>query len=209
MRANRILSYLKWLLPHLVNFGLASVIMLAVSPAMTGEFAQAQAGGAIVGERLTTSAEVEAINLDKRLVTLKAKDGESFTVKVGEAVQNLPQVKVGDTVEVDYYEAVALDVSKPKPGSAPGVSVTEEAVRAKKGELPAGAEAEVITYTSQIVGINRPQSTLTVMGADDQIYAIKVQDPKAQQLLENELKVGDMVHVSFVEAVAVAVKPKG
>lgn len=209
MSANRILYYLKWLLPHPVNFGLASVIILAVSLAMTGEFAQAQAGGAIVGEKTTTSAEVEAINLDKRLVTLKGEDGKSFTVKAGKAVQNLDQVEVGDTVEVDYYEAVALDVSKPKPGSAPGVSVTEEAVRAKKGELPAGAEAEVITYTSEIVGIDRPQSILTVMGADDQIYAIKVKDPKAHQLLENELKVGNMVHVSFVEAVAVAVKPKG
>ena len=102
-----------------------------------------------------------------------------------------------------------MDVSKPKPGSAPGVSVTEEAVRAKKGELPAGAEAEVITYTSQIVGIDRPQSTLTMMGADDRIHTIKVQDPEAQQLLENELKVGDMVQISFIEAVAVAVRPKG
>ena len=199
----------KRLLTYPVNLGIASAIVLAVSLATLGGFAQAQTGGAIVGERLTASAEVEAINLDKRLVTLKAEDGESFTVKVGEAVQNLSQVEVGDTVEVDYYEAVALDVSKPKPGSAPGVSAMEEAVRARKGELPAGAEAEVITYTSEIVGIDRPQSTLTMMGADDRIHTIKVQDPEAQQLLENELKVGDMVQVSFIEAVAVAVRPKG
>lgn len=200
----------KRLLAYFVNLGIASAIVLAVSLAMTGGFAQAQTGatgGAIVGEKITASAEVEAINLDKRLVTLKGEDGESFTVKVGKAVQNLPQVKVGDTVEVDYYEAVALDVSKPKPGSAPGVSVTDEAVRAKKGELPAGAEAEVITYTSEIVGIDRPQNTLTVMGANDEIHTIKVKDPEAQEMLQDDLKLGDMVQISFIEAVAVAVKP--
>ena len=200
----------KRLVTYSVNLGIASAIVLAVSLVTTGGFAQAQTyatGGAIVGEKITASAEVEAINLNKRLVTLKGEDGKSFTVKVCKAVQNLPQVEVGDTVDVDYYEAVALDVSKPKPGSAPGVSVTEEAVRAKKGELPAGAEAEVITYTSEIVGIDRPQSTLTIAGADDQIHTIKLKDPAAQEMLENDLKLGDMVQVSFIEAVAVAVKP--
>ena len=181
MNAKRLVSYS-------MNFGIASAIVLAVSLATMSGFAQAQTGakggGAMVGEKITTSAKVEAINLDKRLVTLKGKDGKSFTVKVGKAVQNLPQVEVGDTVEVDYYEAVALDVSKPKPGSAPGVSATEEAVRAKKGEMPAGAEAEVITYTSEIVGIDRPQSTLTMMGADDRIHTIKVKDPEDQEMLE-------------------------
>jgi translation elongation factor P/translation initiation factor 5A len=203
MRGKRLLDFSK-------NLGIASALALALS--LTAPFGSAHAqtgvtGEAVVGEMVTATATVEKINLDKRLVTLKPADGEAFTVKVGEAVENLPQVEVGDTVEVDYYEAVALDISEPKAGSAPGESVTEEAVRAKKGEMPAGAEADVVTYTSEIVGIDRPQNTVTLMGPDDHIHTVKVENPEVQEMLD-QLKLGEMVQISFIEAVAVAVRPE-
>ena len=42
MRTKRLLSYPKWLLAYPVNFGIAAAIVLAVSLATAGGFAQAQ-----------------------------------------------------------------------------------------------------------------------------------------------------------------------
>jgi len=46
-------------------------------------------------------------------VTVKGPKGNVNTVKVGDHVKNLDQVKVGDQVVVRYTEAVAISVEKP------------------------------------------------------------------------------------------------
>jgi len=59
------------------------------------------------------TANVEAVDLKKRTVTVKGPKGNVNTVKVGDHVKNLDQVKVGDQVVVRYTEAVAISVEKP------------------------------------------------------------------------------------------------
>ena len=69
----------------------------------------------IVQESLVTeTAIVQTIDLKNRVVTLKDKDGHVADIKVGEKVKNLPQVKVGDQVEVTYTQALAIAVSQLK-----------------------------------------------------------------------------------------------
>ena len=58
-----------------------------------------------------TAAAVERIDAEKRTITLKAPDGGTRTMKVGEDV-NLKDVKVGDQVAVRTTEAVAIDINK-------------------------------------------------------------------------------------------------
>jgi len=55
---------------------------------------------------VTKTATVQAIDLDKRVVTLKGEKGNVFDLKVGEEAKNLPQVKVGDRVTVQLYESL-------------------------------------------------------------------------------------------------------
>ena len=57
-------------------------------------------------------ATVTSIDLDKRLVTLKADNGNQTTVEVSPDVTNLPQVKAGDKVVVDYYQGLAAQFRK-------------------------------------------------------------------------------------------------
>ncbi|MRR08399.1 MAG: hypothetical protein EG828_16060, partial [Deltaproteobacteria bacterium] len=95
-------------------FILVAAFLLALSLS-TGVFAQATKGAApaeqpkVVKERMAVmTATVQAIDLEKRMVTLKGPKGEVRTIKVGEEAVNLPQVKVGDLVTVKYYESLAV-----------------------------------------------------------------------------------------------------
>jgi hypothetical protein len=58
------------------------------------------------------TAKVEAIDYDKRTVTLMGPQGNRRMVKVDESVKRLNEVKPGDEVVVRYTEAVAIAFSK-------------------------------------------------------------------------------------------------
>jgi Cu/Ag efflux protein CusF len=110
---------------------------------------------------VTASAVVEGIDQKSRMVTLKESDGQRLRFKVSDDVKNLQQVKKGDQVNVSYYESVMLQLHKPG-DATPGVTVAEEAERAKPGELPAGAVAEVVTVTAKVIGVDRTAHTATL-----------------------------------------------
>jgi Cu/Ag efflux protein CusF len=67
--------------------------------------------GGAVGQRITFTATIEAIDLDKHTVTLKGPGGNSQTIKARNPA-NLKKVKVGDLVDIAYTEAVAIKVDK-------------------------------------------------------------------------------------------------
>jgi hypothetical protein len=58
------------------------------------------------------SATVEAVDLKNRIVTLRGPKGNVVTLKVGDHVKRLGEVKVGDTVAARYTEIVEISVSK-------------------------------------------------------------------------------------------------
>jgi hypothetical protein len=67
----------------------------------------------VITSVVEATANVEAVDLKKRTVTVKGPKGNVNTVKVGDHVKKLDQVKVGDQVVVRYTEAVAISVEKP------------------------------------------------------------------------------------------------
>jgi Cu/Ag efflux protein CusF len=163
--------------------------------------AAAQPMGGTIGQDVSTvTAEVEKIDLKKRLVTLRGPDGKKVTVHVGEEARNLAQVKKGDRVKVAYYESVAYQVRKPGEAT-PGVSVAASAARAQPGAQPGGIAGSVTTVTSTIQAIDPRKPSVTLQGPDGDLVTIKVRDPKK---LEN-VKVGDLVEISYSEAVAISV----
>ncbi|MDC4224792.1 MAG: hypothetical protein MPW15_11330 [Candidatus Manganitrophus sp.] len=58
------------------------------------------------------TANVEAVDPDKHTVTLKGPEGNSTTIAVDPQV-NLDKINVGDKVDVQYTEALALKVTSP------------------------------------------------------------------------------------------------
>ena len=58
-------------------------------------------------------ATVQAIDLEKRELTLKGPLGEVSTVTVDKAVKRLDEIKAGDQVTAKYYLSVAAELREP------------------------------------------------------------------------------------------------
>jgi Cu/Ag efflux protein CusF len=150
---------------------------------------------------ITATATVEAIDLQKRVVTLKGPKGNVFDVTVGEEARNLPQVKVGDEVKVKYYESIALRLVKPGEGVA-GIQETESLARARQGEKPGGVAGRQVSLTATITAINKKKQEATLKGPDGKTVTVKAENPKNLE----KVKVGDQIEITYTEALAISVE---
>ena len=90
-----------------------------------------------MGDVITLTATVQAVDLENRLVTLKGERGRVVTVNVGEEVRNLDQVRVGDRVLVTYREAMAIQlIREPTSGGVTERRDTLSGSRAPLGQRP-------------------------------------------------------------------------
>jgi hypothetical protein len=179
----------------------ASTGAMAEKPAATAVAVEAKGptGGA-VAQAVEIEATVTAIDKAKRTVTLKGPRGNSAELAVSDEVKNLDQVKVGDTIKLKYYEALSLKLDK-APGAKPGITYTEDLVRAKGGEKPAGAVQRKVTVVGTVTAIDEKAQLVTVRGPQGNEVEIKVQDAAK---LKN-VKTGDLVKATYAEALVVSV----
>jgi len=162
----------------------------------------AEKPGQVVEESVVTAqARVLKVDQKSRVVTLHNAEGETFDVKVGEEVRNLPQVKKGDDVVVTYYESLALTLRKPGEAT-PGVTTTDAAHRAKPGEKPGGAVGSQTTITATVVGINKQKGTVTLKGAGGKVVTVTAREPRRL----DPVKVGDLIEAVYTEALAISVE---
>jgi ABC-type Fe3+-hydroxamate transport system substrate-binding protein len=189
---------------RIIGTVMAALVTMAVAGmALAADKEQPAKQTRVERERVVTAtATVQAVDLEKRVVTLKGAKGNVFDLKVGPQARNLPQVKVGDTVTVKYYESIAYRLLKPgeKP-TEPQLAV--EAGRTKAGKKPGGVLASEITITATIEAIDKKTNKVTAKGPDGNSFTVKAQDPKNLDLI----KVGDNVEITYTEAVAIAVTP--
>ncbi len=185
----------------------AGVLALAAGPA----FAQQPPAGSDVqqpsgtaGQLLSTTVNVVNVDRDKRELTLRNPNGESFVVHVPESVRRFDEIKPGDQINLTYYRAIAISLQPP--GAPSGMSESQSTQRST-GALPAGAMERKITTSVQIVGIDRDRNTLTVRGPAGRVETIAVGDPQNQRALRN-LKPGDRLQVTYTEAMAAAIEPR-
>jgi hypothetical protein len=181
-------------------FGLVLVNGVIAKQKGSEEFEKSKPSG-LKARTVKVVATVEAIDLDKRTVTLKGPQGNIFELKVQERVKNLSQVKVGDQVNVRYHEAVAIKVLEP--GSAEAKQTTTSVESAKPGEKPAGAVTKKTTMTAVIEAIDAKNQIVTFKGSEGNTIDLKVKDPKYLE----KVKVGDRLTVEYTQALAVSVEP--
>ncbi len=82
----------------------------------TESTARAAPGGKPAGSytrNVNVSATVEALDVDSRNVTLRCPKGNRITLRVGDHVKNLDEVKVGDLVNAGYTESIDIAVTEP------------------------------------------------------------------------------------------------
>ncbi|HYS94003.1 MAG TPA: hypothetical protein VEL48_11255, partial [Candidatus Acidoferrales bacterium] len=66
------------------------------TPPAASDKPSAGAPGVVMADVVVINATVEAVDKDKRTVTLKGSGGRSVTLKVGPNAKNFDQIKVGD-----------------------------------------------------------------------------------------------------------------
>jgi hypothetical protein len=151
---------------------------------------------------LEARATVTAIDLSQREISLTDAKNGTVVVEVPEEVKNLDQIRVGDEVLVSYTEAIAWQV-KPASEGAPGVSADAGVSSAKPGDKPSGKVGRTITLTATITKIDLANGTVTLTGPGGNSKTIKARDPSNLK----KVQVGDLVDITYTEALAVSVTP--
>jgi hypothetical protein len=180
------------------------IVFIAILAFVFAGRVQAQnSNGETVGASVTVTATVTSINQTTRKVSIKTNDGKKYSFIAGDNVVNLAQVKKGDVITAVYTEAIAYQVRKHNKQT--GVTVTDAAAAAQPGQKPAGAVMQQTTVAVTITAIDPTIPSVTFKGADGEIKTVKIKD--AQKL--NGVNVGDVVDITYTEAIAVKVDPAG
>jgi len=183
---------------------LATGLLFVSSVAVSAESASdIEKPGAMASELITLTATVEAIDLAKRLVTLKGPEGNTVTLKVDEQARNLSQVKVGDQVQADYLQSVALYAQKPD-GSLPAAAEIAAVERAPAGEKPGIAAIDSTMITATVESIDLEKRTVALKGPEGNTLNLRLDERTPN--MEN-LKAGDQVVARYTQAIAISVNP--
>jgi ribosomal 50S subunit-recycling heat shock protein len=179
----------------------AVVLCLAVTfPAFSQQKASAPKPGIEFGEVVVVTGKVVAIDRTDRSVAVQGQEGNVLVLEVGKAAKNFNQIKVGDQVKLEYYEAVAIYVGAG--GKPPQENVAVIAATAPKGMKPEGEVIEVVDVSATIQALDAAKRTLTIKGPHGNVIPLKV-DKSVKAF--DQLKVGDSIHVRYTEAVAISV----
>src|SRR5205823_2744077 len=187
----------------LVALGFFVVVAVAAPVvAQTGAVVAGKGPGmAGVAQTVTVTATITAIDKATRDVTLKGPQGNEVTVTAGPEVKKFDTLKVGDQVDVQYVEALTLELKK---GGGMVVARTEQkgAVGAKPGEQPAGAVGRQVTIVADVVAVDPARQVITLKGPKRTVD-LKVADPEQFKRIAK----GDQVEATFTQALALAVEP--
>ena len=165
----------------------------------TGSMTQRSPGSV---ERTThETMVVTGIDRSTRNVMLQNADGEKRTVQVPTDVKAFDTLKVGDRVDIDYYEAMAVSLAPP--GSKPAMTHRSGSTRMAEGGRVAGRET---TITAEVLNVDVPANKVTFKGPQGNARTVSVNDPAMQKKLPS-LKPGQMVQFVYTEAVAASIRP--
>jgi len=152
-------------------------------------------------------ATVTAIDMEKRLVTIEGPDGNSLVIQASDKVKNLPQVEVGDKVVMKYFDSITADIVKLGKDEKLGTEVIGAKATAPLGAKPGGAAAVEMTRRVEVVFVDPIQKFISVRSPDRGLRKISLKESPDLQHYLKELKAGDVVEVTYTEAMAIEVVP--
>lgn len=199
----------------LVHLALAALLVAAASCSKTPKEdasaknesqGSAQSAPIARGEAATVHASfsVEAVDVEKRLITLKGPHGNTGVYEVGDQVQRLSEIKAGDTIHAEYTVGAVAELREPtaEEKSAPLTEVTG-AARGTSEEPPAAGIGRVIRAVASIESLDPTAQNVTVKGPEEGLVTVHVEDPA----VFNNLKVGEPIVVTFAEKLVLSVQP--
>jgi hypothetical protein len=152
---------------------------------------------------LTVTAKVDAIDREKRELTLRSPSGEVSTVTVDEAVKRLDDINKGDEVNVKYYLSMLAELREPTAEEKKNpILISAGQTKAPKTAPPAVKSLRLIRAVATVEGLQRPTRLVTLKGPRGKYLTVKADDVKRME----KLHVGDTIVITFTEALAVAVE---
>jgi hypothetical protein len=179
----------------------AAAVSMPVHAQTGGAMVATAPGKAVAAERIKMTATITAIDKASRDVTLKGPQGNEVVVTAGPEVKNFDQMKVGDKVNIEYVEALALELKKGG-GMPVARSDTAGGGSAKPGEKPAGAAGRQVTVVADVVAVDPKTQRVTLKGPQRTVD-LRIPDPEQFKLIAK----GDQVQATYTQAAAISVEP--
>jgi hypothetical protein len=182
----------------------SALVAAVLGTALVLPFTQpAEAQGAFVEQVASVAAVVHDVDLTTRQVLLQIGEGEFVTVVAPEEVRNLPQVQVGDTVNLAFYGGIAASLAPV--GEAPiATDTTDALVRVEEGQRPAGASLRELTTTVTFDAYDPETHIVTFTGQTGVQRQVVVEEPEMRDFVAT-LETGDQVDVTVIEIIALEV----
>ncbi len=152
-------------------------------------------------ETATVTAKVVSIDYNKRIITLQDADGSTATYQVSPSIKRFDAIKVGDTISFVYQRSMALNMVKAGTAAIPSAS-SSPIVTELAGAKPGGMVSQTLTTTVTIQAMDKFKPSVTVKTQDGRVLTLAVRN---RDLLSG-FKVGDVVQVTYSQAMMIAVK---
>lgn len=189
--------------------GITRLATVAVWMAATAAWAQTESQMTVTREPTSTTAtgtakltaKIVKIDAPTRTVSLKSADGRVMDLVVGPEARNFEQLELGDTVSIEYREALTMGLKK---ASGPlSMRTRDISERAAPGARPGGTIGREVTVTADVVAVDADARVVTLKGPRGRTVDLLVED--ADRI--KGIKKGDRVEAVYTEAVAVSVQP--
>jgi hypothetical protein len=184
---------------------LLALALPALAQAAHHEAAEAEVQTGSRAVAIEAEAEIIAIDLETREVTLQGASGNTFTLQSQDRAIKLEDVKVGDTVVVTYLAALESELREPteEEKAEPWVELEEEAV-SEDPSLPGVADMRIIRAVVTIEGMNREFGTVTIKDSRGKVHIIGDVEPEKM----DGVKLGDTAVMVFAQAIALTLVKK-
>jgi hypothetical protein len=152
---------------------------------------------------ISIDATIEAIDHKSREVTLRGPMGNLMTVEADDRVERLDEFKVGDIIHAEYWTYLKAEFRDPTPAEKDEpLAILVEGAKAPEGWDPSVEIGAVVQAVVTIEIINRPDMIVTVKGPGGNYVSIPVEDP----ILLEKMRIGEVVVLTYAEALALALE---
>jgi hypothetical protein len=179
-----------------------AVCMLAAGVIAACDMGAMQGDRAPVGaaQLISASAVVQSVDQATREVVLSGPDGGEIAVIAGPEVRNLAQLEAGDTVQLDYYESVAVEMA---PADAPDELVSLYTARSPLGAKPGGVAVLTTEMVVELIDYDADSGLARVRTPEGETIGVTV--PPGLRTFASARQQGERVAVTVSEALAVSI----
>ncbi len=154
-----------------------------------------------VAERTDTISRtltVREIDKDARRFTVTG-GGERFVLRASEDVRNFDQISVGDKLNFEYVESVALSMAVPEDSG--DTFVIGGAAVAPEGQQPSAVAVGLVSAVVEFLSYDKSTQTVVFRSQSGDIFSTKVA-PEMRRFAASR-KAGDRVVVNYATGIAV------